>query len=72
MLAQGAPAASRIFSHSRGSFFAKRLFDDGAQRRLVFLPREPVGEARVFQRVGAAERRHQRAVLLLLLTASSR
>ena len=38
----------------------QRLLDDGAQRRLVFLPREPVGEARVLQRIGAAERGHQR------------
>jgi hypothetical protein len=43
----------------------QRLLDDGPQGRLVFLPGEPVGEARVFQRIGAAERGHQRDVLLL-------
>ena len=43
----------------------QRLLDDGAQRRLVLLAGEPVDEARVLQRIGAAERGHQRAVLLL-------
>src|ERR1700704_2454605 len=37
------------------SLLRKRLLDDGAQRRLILLPREPIGEARVFQRVGTAE-----------------
>src|ERR1700704_6442875 len=36
----------------------KRLLDDGAQRRLVFLPGKPIHKARVFQRIGAAEGGH--------------
>ena len=46
-------------------FLRQRLLDDGTQRRLILLPQEPVGKARIVQRVGAAERIHQRAILLL-------
>src|SRR6185437_1503120 len=45
----------------------ERLLDDRPQRRLVLLPGEPVGKARVLQRVLAADRRHQRDVLLLVV-----
>src|SRR3954447_6285596 len=45
----------------------ERLFDDGAQRRLVLVARKPVGKARIAERVLAAERRHQRAILLLVV-----
>src|SRR6478752_853596 len=45
----------------------ERLFDDGAQRRLVLVAGKPIGKARVAERVLAAERRHQRAILLLVV-----
>ena len=45
----------------------KRLLDDGAQRGLVLVARKPVGKARIAQRVLAAERGHQRAILFLVV-----
>ncbi len=40
-------------------FFRQRLFYDGAQCRFVFLPREPVGETRIFKHIGTVDRRYQ-------------
>src|SRR5437879_13381020 len=41
--------------------FRQRLLDDGPQSLLVFLAGEPVDEARVFQRIGAVERRDRKS-----------
>src|SRR5262245_13644131 len=49
------------------ALYRERLLDDGAQRRLVFLAREPVDKARIVEDVLAAERGHQRAILLLVV-----
>src|SRR2546423_679837 len=47
------------------AFRRQLLLDDGAQRRFVVLPLDPVGKARILKSVLAAERSHQRAILLL-------
>src|SRR5262249_26538493 len=36
------------------TLFRQRLLDNGAERLLILLPREPVGETRIFERVFAA------------------
>src|ERR1700759_5155057 len=45
----------------------QRLLDDRAERRLVLLPGEPVGKARIGEGVLAAEGFHQRLILLLIV-----
>src|SRR5690348_3262622 len=65
----GAGGASGIenFLPFTRAVFGERVLDDRAQCRLVLLPRKPVGKARIVEHVLAADRLHQRLILLLIV-----
>ena len=63
MLAHGAPASFSRFSQVLASALASASSMIARSAGFVLLALEPVGEARIVQHVGAADRRHQRVVL---------